>query len=81
MLRFMLRGRFRVIRVVRKRIALRDLSDRAEETMSQLFYFRNVRRNRSRDDLGIAGGVTISVIVGSAIWGTLLIIGQWILAR
>ena len=62
-------------------IALRDVSHRVEETMSQTFYFPNVRRNRSRDDLGIARGVTISVIVGSAIWGTLLIIGQWILAR
>jgi hypothetical protein len=77
----MLRGRFRVIRVVRKRIALRDVSDRAEETMSQLFYFRNVRRNRSRDDLGTARGVAIAVIVGSALWGTSLVVGQWILAH
>jgi hypothetical protein len=49
--------------------------------MSQLFYFRNVRRNRSRDDLGTARGVAIAVIVGSALWGTSLVVGQWILAH
>jgi hypothetical protein len=44
-------------------IALRDVSHREEETMSQPFYFPNVRRNRSRDGLGIARGVSVVTVM------------------
>ena len=47
--------------------------------MSQLLYFPNARRDRLRDDLGIARGLAIAVILGSAVWATMFVFGQWLL--
>lgn len=62
-------GRFKHL-AARKRIALRAVYDCVEETMSQLLYFPNVRRDRLRDDLGIARGLAIAVIFWLSGWGS-----------
>jgi hypothetical protein len=47
--------------------------------MSQLLYFPKTRRDRLRDDLGIARGLVIAVILGAAVWATMFMFGQWLL--
>jgi hypothetical protein len=47
--------------------------------MSQLLHFPKARRGRLKDDLGIARGLAIAVILGSAVWATIFVCGQWLL--
>jgi hypothetical protein len=47
-------------------------------TMSQVLYFPSVRQHRLRDDLAMARGVAIAVVVGSAFWGAAFVIAEWL---